>query len=199
MNLVQSLGSGYFNEFFNGSVFMYEGRVHQIVECRASGVRCTRLHDGEPVVVPNNFFMGFKVFNYPTLGYRRISEHIAAFLTRNQSVRRGLNPQHVRHQNSPISQRLLNEGHINSTVPPNNGLLVYEPVFDSPEAVQQLLAGDRANVVLNEEILIEPSVNSDNDWYTIYHNQAIVGSMDYRGRTSFINPKYDNIITPLLR
>lgn len=199
MNLIQSLGSSYFNEFFHGSVFMYEGRVHQIVECRSVGVRCTRLHDGEPVTVPNNFFMGFKTFNYPALGYRRVTEHVAAFLTRNQSVRRGLNPQHVRHQNSPVSAKLINEGLVSAPHGHNNGLLVYEPVFDGPETVQQLLAGDRANVVLNEEILIEPSLNSDNDWYVIYHNQAIAGKMDYRGRPSFTNPKYESIITPLLR
>lgn len=199
MNLIQSLGAGYFNEFFHNALFMYEGRVHKVVEVRTSNVRCERLHDREAVLVPNSFFMGFKTFNYPILGYRRMSEHMVSYLTRNQSVRRGLNESHIRHQWSPLSTRLAQLGYTSTGSSINNGLAVFEPTYDTGGDLKALLAGEKANIVLSDSVLIEPSTSSNNDWYTIYHKQSVVGSMDYRGRTTFNSNKYENIVLPLLR
>ena len=199
MNLIESLRPDYFNDFFHGAMFMYDGRVHSVNRCTGGAVQCTRLHDGERVNVPNNFFMGFKVFNYPILGYRRFTEHGVSYLTRTQSVRRGLSENHIRYQDSPVTTKLSRLGLISSLTPRNNGLLVFEPKFDTADDIKLLLSAEKANVVLNEKVLIEPSVRSSEDWYVIYHNQAIVGSLDYRGRPTFVSEKYSNIISPLLQ
>lgn len=199
MNLVESLSPGYFQEFFSNAMFMYEGRVHKVVEVRSSGVSCIRLHDGQGVLVPNNFFLGFKVFNYPLLGYRRINDNVVSYLTRQQSVRRGLNESHIRKQLSPVSAKLVNLHLARDRGVRSLGVDVFEPQFDSRDDIRTMIAGERANVVLNEKVLIEPSITKAEDWYTIYHDQSIVGTMDYRQRTTFISDKYANIITPLLQ
>lgn len=200
-NLVSSLGAGYFRDFFNGALFLYQGKTHRVTGADRSSVQARRLHDGEDVNVPNAFFLGFKNFEYPTLGYRRLGPDCVAHLSRIQSTHRGLRQQSIAIDYSPITTRLAQAYLIPNPASFNAyaGQKVFEPEWDSPRKIADLLTGDTTSVVLNEHVIIEPSVNAHVDWYSIYFNQALVGNMNSRGTTSFGNKKYEKLITPLLK
>lgn len=200
-NLVTSLGAGYFRDFFNGAIFYYEGKAHRVTGADQRTVQAVRLSDGHAVLVPNAFFLGFKNFEYPTLGYRRLGPDVVAYLSRIQSTHRGLRQQSINVDYSPITSRLASQYLIPNPAGYNAyaGQKVFEPEWDTAANIPELLAGDRTSVVLNEHVIVEPSVNAHVDWYSIYFNQALVGNMNSRGSASFGNKKYEKLITPLLR
>lgn len=200
-DLVESLGSGYFRDFFNGAIFLYQGKAHSVMSADTRTVTANRLWDGETVNVPNREFMGFKAFAYPTLGYRRFSEDAVGWLSRIQSVHRGLRERSISTEYSPASIRLWQNG-LRISPASNNvraGRLAFEPTWDSAADITKLLAGEQTSVVLNESLMLEPSAYANNDWYAIYYNQAAVGSMDYRGRCTFKSTRYEKLIVPMLK
>lgn len=200
-NLIDSLGHGYFRDFFREALFMYKGQVYSVRTADARAVHARRLSDGAEVMVPNKEFMGFKAFEYPLLGYRRLDDNVIAFLSRVQSTQRGLRQNTINVDYSPVTSRLAANYLIPNpaSVAPNAGLRAFEPQWDRASKIDELIAGELTGVVLNERIIVEPSVHSNNDGYAIYFNQALVGTMDARKRTTFVSGKHEKIISPLLK
>jgi hypothetical protein len=182
-------------------MFMYEGKVHIVNGADARCVIARRLHDGADVVIPNSHFLGFKTFEYPTMGYRRLSDKVVAFLSRVQSTHRGLRAQSISIDYSPVVRKLSGDYLMDNParLADKAARAVFEPDWDSKADLPALLAGDKISMVLNEHVLIEPSVNASHDWYSIYYNQALVGSMNSRGVPSINNKHYEKLITPLLK
>lgn len=199
MSLIQSLGADYFNQFFNRALFLYEGRVLEVTRTSNTYVDCIDRTTGDLVRVPNAFFTGFKVFEYPKLGYRRFNEHCVGFATKIQSAMRGLKAENVEVQYSPVTRAIAA---IRGTRAGAGRDIMSKPLmtpqYDKASEMQALLDGRKTGLVLNEFVLIEPSLSADNAAFNIFYKQARVGKMSAGGVCSWYNDKHSGYITKIM-
>lgn len=184
MSLIESMGTRYFSEWFTSALFLYEGRPCMVNELRGDGVACTRLdavrHSGDMyVVVPTSFFTGFKVFEYPPLGYRRVG-NVVYHIHRTQSAYRGLRSNLLTFELSPLSYMLQASERTSATLAgiTNNQRLcqVMVPTYDTRSSLDELVAGRQVAVVPSEDVCIEPSINGED--YIVLYRGKVVGSMN---------------------
>src|SRR5688572_910982 len=97
-NLALELGTRYVAEFYNGALFVHEGKLCRIINVGDGGVHVEFVTlenptDLEGVFLPVDVLANFTTFQWPTLGYRQIQTkrygtcvmHISA----NRSAHRG--------------------------------------------------------------------------------------------------------------
>lgn len=181
MSLIESMGAQYFREWFNGALFLYEGRPCIINDLSDGVVSCLRLDESARLSIPHTFFTGFKVFEYPPLGYRRVG-NIVYHVHRTQSAYRGLRGNLLTFELSPLSYMLQasdRTARAVSGVTSNQRLCqVMLPTYDTRASLDALVAGRQVAVVPSEDVCIEPSVNGE-DYIVLYRGKA-VGSMNAR-------------------
>lgn len=184
MSLIESMGQSYFREWFNGALFVYNGSVLSVSDTDGSTVRCVNLEVGRDaagyvVRVPYEFFTGFKVFEYPPLGYRRVG-NVVYHVHRSQSAYRGLRGNLLTFELSPLSYLLQGNERTAprvSNVTANQRLVeVMKPTYDTRASLDELIAGRQTAVVPSEDVCIEPSLVNDN--YDVLYRGKVVGSMN---------------------
>lgn len=188
MSLINELGQGYFNDMCTAALFMHEGQVCRIERAGGGAVTVTRYNDeneNEDRVdtVPSEFFTGWKVFEYPVLGYRRFGPNLVGHVTRQQSTRRGLRLEAMHVQLTPCSNLLHQLGLVSAPSNRRKMMAAMRPQFDVYERdLPRLLEGDISALVLSDNFLIEPNVaGAKATGYNIYLRQHIVGTMDDQG------------------
>lgn len=195
MNMVQSLGRDYFNSFFAGALFKRDADILRVTETTRYNVLCYDLSNSREVEIPFDFFTGFKTFEYPTLGYRRVRDGVSVFLTRRQSTNRGLRHNAMEVQLTPATAALNDMGLIYARMSEQDrALAAYNTSFDTVADIPRLLRGEASSLILSPYILIEPGVETADDWYSIYFKRAKVGTMNDRGTISWNNPIHANIL-----
>ncbi|MEG3035773.1 MAG: hypothetical protein RR877_09855 [Aurantimicrobium sp.] len=193
MSLIESMGTRYFSEWFTSALFLYEDRPCMVNELRSDGVACTRIDAqrgarDQYVVVPSAFFTGFKVFEYPPLGYRRVG-NVVYHIHRTQSAYRGLRANLLTFEMSPLSYMLQASERTASAlagITTNQRLCqVMKPEYDTRASLDALVAGTQVAVVPNEDVCIEPSINGED--YVVLYRGKVVGSMNQRKQFTIPN------------
>lgn len=183
MSLIESMGAQYFREWFNGALFLYEGRPCMVSDLQGGQVSCIRIDSPRGSAdhylnIPHQFFTGFKVFEYPPLGYRRV-DNIVYHVHRTQSAYRGLRANLLTFELSPLSYMLQASERTAVRIAgiTNNQRLcqVMAPTFDTRASLDALVAGRQVAVVPSEDVCIEPSITGE-DYVVLYRGKA-VGSM----------------------
>lgn len=194
MSLIQSMGLRYFQEWFHGALFIREGKVLQVSEANSEAVFCRVLNPTtggtSSESVPHEFFTGFKVFEYPPLGYRRVG-NITHHVHRTQSAYRGLRANLLTFEYSPLTYLLQNNERTHTSQSTSAGLnkklaAVMLPQYDTRASLDLLVAGRQASVVPNEDVCIEPSISGED--YVVLYRCKIVGTMDARKQFHINNP-----------
>lgn len=191
MSLISSMGVSYFREWFHGALFIYNNRPCQVEDTDGVTVSCRYLDTttDRAVSIPAQFFTGFKVFEYPPLGYRRVG-NVVYHVHRSQSAYRGLRANLLTFELSPIGYLLQSNERTavgNSTNALNLRLTqVMTPTFDTRASLDDLIAGRRAGVVPSEDVCIEPSVNGED--YVVLYREKQVGTMDSNKNFHIDNP-----------
>lgn len=199
MSLINSLGSDYFTQFFRQGLFVYEGRVLEIVGVNNNHVLAYERSTGNEVRVPNAFFTGFKVFEYPSLGYRRFNDTTVGYVTKVQSAYRGLRTSQIDVAYSPTTRAIADSTRARAGVSKETmASELMKPTFNTMADLPKLLEGDITGLVLNEAVLIEPSLTQDNAGFNIFYKQARIGKMSAAGVASWYNDKHNKYISSLL-
>lgn len=193
MSMIDNLGTGWFNQRFADAVFLYNNAVHRLVRARDNGVVCLRLQDDQEVTVPREWFVSFSNFAYPKLGWRKLNG-LAVYLSRTQHQKRGLHARCIQLAQSAATVALrrdcpqvraaaIHQEHVTDKLL----IKMFQPEWDSGKDIPALLRGDVPMLVINEDVIIELDVLTDNDRYNIYMGQAIVGHMSPDGVRTYIN------------
>lgn len=197
MSLVHDLGANYMNDFFQGALFIYDNRVYRFGGCDSRTIGATDMENNMSAQLPASEFVGFRNFQYPVLGYRRFAPDYVAWCTRRHGTNRGLRLNHIDRVMSPLTNKLVSNGAIPIVGDREASRAIMLPVYDGADAIQELLNGDRANVLLSNNLLIEPSVQRQDDWYSVYFKNATIGTMNSRGVCTFVDPKYNTMFPEL--
>lgn len=200
-NLVEELTPNYFNEFFTGALFLRDDVLLQVENAGRYNTTARNYEQGGRVEIPNSFFTGYKIFEYPILGYRKLDEHRVAYLTRRQATARGVRPGTIHMDLSPASVQLRDLG----AVPPigasrsesSKAIAAFRPRFDSISDIPGLLAGQQLALVLSPSIMIEPSVDALSDWYSVYYKQSVIGKINSRGAITWTSPAFASLLPEL--
>lgn len=199
-NMVASLGAEFFGDRFRNALFLHDGKVLKIQNVAGGGVACENVETGAGEIVNFDAFEGFMKFAYPPLGYRRLAPDVVAFATKNHTYLRGLRDERIVYTFSPVSKQLTDERVIRMDHDRRRREReLMRPTFDKLDDVNELIAGDRANVVLNENILIEPDIFGDEDKFAVYHRRRRAGVMLPDKKIKYFSKEYENLIKPYVK
>ncbi len=199
-NMVASLGADFFGDRFRNALFLYDGKVMKISRVGGAGVQCENVETGREEIVAFDFFDGFKKFAYPPLGYRRLAPNIVAFATKNHTYMRGLRDERIDYKYSPVSRQLTDERVLRLDYKRNDREReLLRPTYDKLDDLNELIAGDRANVVLNENILIEPDLFGDEDKFAVYHRRRRAGVMLPDKKIRYFSNEFENLVKPHMK
>src|SRR5687768_6876864 len=109
-NLVEELGPQYFTEFFTGALFLRGDELLQVEGAGSTRINARNVETGAGTYVPADFFTGYKAFEYPILGYRKLTPQKVGFITRQQSTARGVRASTLQVGLSPASSMLRDLG-----------------------------------------------------------------------------------------
>jgi hypothetical protein len=199
------MGSTYFNEKFATSYFLYNEKVARIVSANKAGTTVLieqlngPLDEPDERTIPAKWFNGFKVFEYPLLGYRRFSDHMYGFATKRQTSNRGFRSEQITTTWTACTRALIDLGAVNGVRLDERAkvLALLQPKFDALDKLPDLLEGRSSGLVLNNNVMIEPATEAQNDWYSILYKQARVGKIDSKGKITWNDPAFANIVVGL--
>lgn len=198
MSLIDDLGANYFNDMCVNALFMKDEKLHKVDHCDSHSVICLQYEDvGTRVVTVNrDFFTGWKVFEYPVLGYRRFNEHLIGFIQRRQSTRRGLRVDAMNVQLTPCSNLLQQMGVVPMFDNDSKARAAMLPRFDNfDEDLPRLLSGELSGLILSDGIVIEPDVNGNKaSGYNVFLRQHIIGKMDDKGKISWESKEMNDLL-----
>lgn len=197
MSLVSSLGVSYFREWVCGAAILYEGQPHYIMDAGQTQVALRPISpDGRSgsrtsFNVDADWFTGWKVLEYPLLGYRIING-LCYTVNKRQSAHRGIRQALVSIDASPFSamveaERASRAGDsVRASRPAAEAILhaVLLPNFHVLDDFDKLVAGEIAAFVPNENICIEPSLTTDT--FNILYRTKPVGSVT-KGKVFNVN------------
>lgn len=199
-NMIHSLGADFFSDRFAGALFVHNGKVMKVIRADNDSVSVKNLTDGGADYIPTNEFQGFLKFQYPPLGYRRLSKNNVSFGTKRHTYRRGLRGDIVHFDMTPVTYRLFNDGVIKqdyNTVDKEIQLLM--PTYDDLDSIDKMLEGEQATVVLNENVIIEPQLDAAEDKYAIYYRKQRAGVMMPDKRVRYFSRELESLIRPVLK
>lgn len=171
-NLIEELGYNRFRQKFGGSFFYDDDNVPSQVVSLAENelgviqVRCTSVSG--PVsairvsdkVLPAAFFTGLATFKTPKLGWRSgYGGKLLAYLERdNRSYHRGISPNNLRVNWSPMSQWLMRTSNFNFNLTSNKlCALALTPTFvPFAEGIEAMRRGDMLSFAASPEVAVVP-------------------------------------------
>lgn len=179
MSMIERLGASYCREYLIGALMVYQDRTAIIMDIGRSTVSVTFIDaSGGVAHIPWDYFTGWKVLAYPELGYRRVG-NMTYHVHRAQTAYRGLRQNVLTFENTPMSYLLSrDEQTVRRVQADMNTRLtaVMTPAYDRRADLDRLVRGELVSVVPNQNICIEPSLNS-NDYVVLYRTKH-VGTMD---------------------
>lgn len=210
-NLLDSTGIDWFRHRVIGGHMLYNKelcRLDRLMD--ADNIMATQItgpNRGNHVFIHKNDIPGFGVFAYPQLGYRRMYAGVAAYIEYDPhghgQGKRGLRQKSVKYAFSPISDLLLNK-YYQAAQPKYGGggdelmAAIFKPEYDKVEELDKLILGDKLQVILNHDVLIEPSIMPEDDDYIVYFKQRACGRFNVNKEFKWYSDKYKNAVTPLL-
>lgn len=194
-NMVERLGADWFNGRCAGGHFVYNGKLMYIRQAGQINVLCTDAKTGDNEKVPVEFFTGFKIFEYPTLGYRKFGIGFAMWLSKRHTYNRGLNERSINQEYSPVTLYLLQKYQRRmgkAFEPPRLVLpLVFFPEYDTVADLPRLFNGEMPCVVLNENVMVEANiVNPKAEGWTVYFRQRPCATIDLTHKFHWFNDGY---------
>ena len=205
-NLLDSTGMEWFRTRVLGCHMLYQGEVVRVERIHdENNLRATALGTGKMRMIPKGDIAGFSALAYPQLGYRRFHDTgLVMFLERQHNYMRGLRRKSVQYTMSPCGDLLLQRypnklrGDENYSEADRVMRAVFKPDYDKPEDIDALLAGDRLNVVLNHDVLIEPSVVPEDDDCIIYFRRRACGRVNDKKEFKWYATGYREAVQSLL-
>lgn len=206
-NLLDSTGHEWFRSRVLGCHMLYKGDVVRVDRIQdMDNLRAVVLGTGKNMLIPKQDVAGFAALAYPQLGYRRFHNNgLAAYFERQHNYMRGLRRKSVHYLLSPCSDLLLQrypnrvELHQGGQAEADNVMQsVFKPGYDKPQDLDKLIAGDKLNVILDHNVLIEPSVAPEDDDYVVYFRQRACGRFNDKKEFKWYGDGYRNAILPLL-
>jgi hypothetical protein len=191
---IEEIGSGYMNEMLIGAPFLYKGDVYLfdgIERTTSKNVSTYKLGPdvdnliATPAQVPAAIFTGWKSFAFPTLGYRMAADgQVLCYLSRNNSVRRGLNPRDIGalfHDVSYECQRRFGTPRLNIYNDNNHkAYMAFKPTFLAfTDGLAQVMAGKIPAFAISADFAVAPSDRVN--FLEILFRQRPVGSIDEDG------------------
>jgi hypothetical protein len=197
-NMIEQMGATYFTEKFANSFFLNDNKLYQIIgAARADRITVVDVEADDTKVLPASLFTGFKMFEYPLLGYRKFGENQYGYSHKRQTSNRGFRIEQVITTWSSCTRALMDMGLVGKSRLNDKAraAVLLKPQFDSfKTGLPLLLSGKTSGLVLNNNVLIEPSTDTANGWYSILYKQATVGSMNQRGEISWSNPAFADVV-----
>lgn len=193
-SFLDGLGRGYINEMLNGAPFLYKGDVYLLEQVHERGaVSAWQLVgdeenlDARNTKVPAEIFTGWKSFAFPVLGYRSAREgQVLMYMTRQNSVRRGLNPRDIRIEWHDVSHACSNaysfhlEGYARNN---NKAFIAMKPRYLSfNEGLTRIMSGDIPSFALSADFAVAP--HDTVEYLEILFRQRRVGEIDSRGNVN---------------
>lgn len=197
-NLVESMGVNYFNEKFHNAFFLSDNRIYRVLSAaRSDRVTVEDVEgDRDEKIIAASRFPGFKVFEYPLLGYRRFADHVYGYAYKRQTTNRGFRMENVNVTWTGCTRLLYDLGVLTTRLTDvDKAVALLKPKFDNYERdLPRLLSGEISGLVLNNNVMIEPAVDEAASWYSVLYKQARVGKMNQRGQITYTDPAFANII-----
>lgn len=196
-NLIEQMGATYFTEKFANSYFLSKDRVYQVLDAqRTDRIRVVDVLAEDTKILPASVFTGFKVFEYPLLGYRKFGDHLYGYASKRQTSNRGFRSEQVNITWSSCTRALMDLGLAGRTRVDEKAKAValLQPKFDSLKDMQLLLDGKSSGLVLSSNVMIEPSTESADGWYSVLYKQACVGAINSRGDVKWKNPAFAEVV-----
>lgn len=191
-NLIHDLTPGYCNELMPGAMFLKDGEPHvfreadyegQHVYCRKYSTTADRVTT-KAVQVPSTFFKGWAAFEFPILGYRMAANgQLLAYVSRNNSVRRGLHIEDARvdlHEVSYQCENIFGLGLDHYTRGNGKVPLILCPQYMTyTEGMAKILNGEIPSFALSPDFAVAP--NEKIPFLEILFRQRRVGTIDENG------------------
>lgn len=190
-NLIRELTPEYCNEMLVGAMFMKDGEPYQFRGADAENSAVRRFSTTPDKVttknlsIPNDFFTGWSAFEFPTLGYRMAGGgQLLAYVSRNNSVRRGLIPDDVKMEVHDVSFSCrdtfgFNVDHYtrgNGTVP-----LVMCPTYLAfADGLAKVMKGEIPAFALSPDFAVAPSARTE--FLEILYRQRMIGTINENGK-----------------
>lgn len=200
-NMIERLGREWCNQRLTGGHFLFDDEILRIGHIERDGVYCENYNTGNGKKLPHEFFTGFKIFQYPPLGYRKYGPGLCVWTSKKHSWQRGLRERCIEAEYSPVTSLLQQyarkmQGAFN--MPPILEL-VFFPKYDSVDDLDKLFNGDVASVVLNENVLIEPNIVNENaDGYVIYFKRRPCATIDpNKHKIHWHSKAYEEALSPI--
>lgn len=197
-SLMESTGEAWFNRRVAGAWFMHEGKLLLLRRGDEGIIKCEDRIERKQVYLPTEVISGFGKLQYPKLGYRRNEKTgTVGFMHKHHTFDRGLRPVHIKAEATPgfaaIGRRFEFEG--------NDELMkaVFMPVFDKEDSIKEMLANDRFAVVMNSDVMIEPSVADDGDDFTVYYRKRPAGHINVKGKVHWRTDGYRDLLMPMFK
>ena len=200
MNLINNLGHDFFNRKCAGAWILHNGEVCCIKAALGNEVHVYTDPNEAGYVIPADAFSGFKSLAYPKLGWRRLSRDTVAYLSKVQSAERGLRQNSINVTLSPVTRVLKSKRIITATVDVVALMnAVFKPKWDTKEDIPKMLAYAKRDVVLNEDVMIEPSaVQQDREQWDVLVSGAVSAVMDSVGRIKYTNPAHAELLQRMI-
>lgn len=197
-NLIQDLGSNYFNEFMPHALFSFEGKGYRVHTAVGDGVACylmkgtTSKPSEEMVVLPFSAFdEGMSSLKHPPLGYRAAMDgQVLMYLNRTFSTRRGLQVRDISVSFHDVALQCARVRGIDLDYFQGSDVkshLVFDTNF-TPflEGFNAIKKGDIASFAVSPDFAVAPSDTVE--YLEIMFRQRRVGTVSENGRVSFIVP-----------
>lgn len=207
-NLLDSTGIEWFRQRVIGGHMIYDKEVVRLDGMKDHDTILGRKLTGQPgnVLIHKDAIPGFGAFAYPQLGYRRIYNNLAGYVEYSPGGhgqgKRGLRQKSLHTTFSPASDVLVNRyqqcvhGKYRGT--DEIIIAVFLPQYDKPQDLDKLIEGEKIQVILNHDVLIEPSVGADDDDYVVYCRQRACGRFNSNKEFKWYSEKYKDAVLPLL-
>lgn len=193
-NLLQSLGRDYFNQRFEGSMFIAaDGRPSYVIHAPSSardkvtvksisgnvGRLSTSQHDMDA-----DFFSGMEVFRVPELGWRSVQDgrYLTYMSRNNRSYSRGVAFSNLRHHPHSLSIAMQNESYISESYYTQHGVLatlVMKPEYLTlAEGLAGLREGNLLSFAMSPNMMV---VAESEEAGSLYLGMSRVGSVSFDG------------------
>ena len=170
--MIDRLGRDWFNQRCAGGNFLHEGKILW-VKAAVGDIVLAFDKENRQHKIPCDFFSGFKVFEYPALGYRAFNGDLAVYYTKFHSYNRGLRPRCVKRTLSPVTEMFLEKWGpaLGVYAPTDNEAMehIFQPVYAKPADVGAVIRGERVSAVLNADVLVEANTAGKNaEGFAVY-------------------------------
>lgn len=206
-NLLDSTGFDWFRSRVLGCHMLYKNDVIRVDRIQDEEfLRGVIVGTGKMMMIPKRDIAGFAALAYPQLGYRRLfgTGGLAVYFERQHNYMRGLRRKSVRYVMTPCSdllfQRYPNRFEMDQGQREADRVMisVFKPEYDKVTALDDLIDGKALNVILNHDVMIEPSVAPEDDDYVIFFRQRAVGRFNDKKEFKWYGKGYREAVLPLL-